>query len=339
MPRQTHPYKCPRCGLTTLRCDNIKKHFSLTKKKCLPILRDIELSEHVKELVLNNRDLVFCTDRDLFPLNNVSASYITNNNNQNNNIQNNNIQLVINQISCLDRLRMYKNHGNDIKSLEENTLLFLNGTELDDYKKDPIDKHMTNENVIAIVKELSRFSSNFLYDKTEKSYFFMTNRDISKTSEHEIICKQVQNLKHFYLCEYEKFLIRMFLKLEGTDDGLTCESHLKNYYKLLYAFDNKPCIVGMLDNEFLYDRTDERHSHDDDKYSIEEKINVIYNDVVENSTYKEIKNIYQRGIKIIHDSAGKNMQEINQKILDLLEIDSDFRNQMQSLTNNPLSIT
>ena len=52
------PYICPRCGTESFGKENIKRHFS-RKKPCKAFLEDIELSNEVRCIVLENRTLYF----------------------------------------------------------------------------------------------------------------------------------------------------------------------------------------------------------------------------------------------------------------------------------------
>ena len=59
-PPQPHqplrpPYLCPRCGYNTPKKPHMRYHFYATKKPCQGIVRLIELTEEIKQTILDHR--------------------------------------------------------------------------------------------------------------------------------------------------------------------------------------------------------------------------------------------------------------------------------------------
>jgi 5-methylcytosine-specific restriction endonuclease McrA len=54
MPKK-HPYTCPRCEYNTSKKSDIHKHFYVLKKTCPAIKQDIELTDNIKQYILDNR--------------------------------------------------------------------------------------------------------------------------------------------------------------------------------------------------------------------------------------------------------------------------------------------
>lgn len=48
-------YLCIRCGFNTKIKNDIRRHFYNLKKKCPAIKNNIELTDEIKEYILNNR--------------------------------------------------------------------------------------------------------------------------------------------------------------------------------------------------------------------------------------------------------------------------------------------
>ena len=49
------PYKCPRCGYSTAKKSNINNHFYQKIKICPASINELDLTDEIKECVLNNR--------------------------------------------------------------------------------------------------------------------------------------------------------------------------------------------------------------------------------------------------------------------------------------------
>ncbi len=49
------PYTCTRCGLTTIKKNDMKRHFFDRKKSCPAIKNNIELTDDIKNHILENR--------------------------------------------------------------------------------------------------------------------------------------------------------------------------------------------------------------------------------------------------------------------------------------------
>ena len=49
------PYTCPRCNYTAIRKEHMRNHLFKRAKKCPAVSLDIELTESIKEYILENR--------------------------------------------------------------------------------------------------------------------------------------------------------------------------------------------------------------------------------------------------------------------------------------------
>ena len=110
-------YICPRCEYTTIRKSNMFDHFYKRKTKCNFKSNDIELTNEIKTIVLNDRIYVVKKTKNV---NVKSMKHIINNidnitNNNIDNITNNNINIFLN----LDPIQKMNHHHKAIN----NTLL------------------------------------------------------------------------------------------------------------------------------------------------------------------------------------------------------------------------
>jgi len=55
MRPKREPYTCPRCGYSTSHKTNIKNHFYNTKSVCPATKAVIDLTDNVKQHILDNR--------------------------------------------------------------------------------------------------------------------------------------------------------------------------------------------------------------------------------------------------------------------------------------------
>jgi hypothetical protein len=54
MPKKPN-YQCPRCGYETHQRGHMNSHFYNTKKSCPAIKNPIDLTDEIKEYILDNR--------------------------------------------------------------------------------------------------------------------------------------------------------------------------------------------------------------------------------------------------------------------------------------------
>lgn len=105
MPRHKKPpYQCMCCGYTTDRKSCMQDHFYKLKKPCPKILNNIELTEEIKENILQNR--IYYIEKKPTTINQ------TINNSINNSINNyNQINNFINNLDIIDKITGYSDHN------------------------------------------------------------------------------------------------------------------------------------------------------------------------------------------------------------------------------------
>jgi hypothetical protein len=109
---------------------------------------------------------------------------------------------------------------------------------------------------------------------------------------------------------------------------------LERHYKLLGCFDLPAYIKDKNDIEILgnnYKESEEAFENKDEKekYILEEKYLKIYNNTVDNTKKCEINKTKKNIIEIIKNNSKRNMTEFNKKVIDLWNIDEEFKDRLK----------
>lgn len=249
MPRQKlQDFKCPRCGYTTHRMPSMRAHLYGNKKVCLAILAKIELTDDIKDMIMNRNQSI------TIPSSNPGTTSSTNstniNNTTNNNItNNNNITLVVQQFfneKPLDaNLMLYSKCKNiPIESLVEKAKVACNQLGWYDLNADKVkDGHhvIKDENCKSLFNTISSSTQGKLAPIVKQPdtdlYSVYDGSVYKQKSELETMQEVIYSAKHVFFDEYERTLkIKKEDEELDADKRLRCFNILKAYYLLLHAF-------------------------------------------------------------------------------------------------------
>ena len=229
------PYTCPRCGLTTHHKTNIKKHFYENKKPCPASRNKIELTEEVKNYILENRIYhAFIPDPRVIKCK--SASDLLQKFSEHKQIHINTLEESILAIEYVPKIR---NTLSDLNDIVNNATRSLNERDLNIF----IEKK--SRNTIEI-KETN--------DPNLKSMYI----DSGVNKIVSLICS---------LFHLERDLVRAFVK-----DEQEIQPFVEAYYFFLFSQDIQPAIRNLTDNEILYDDPNNSYSIVDSLMRIYKKV-------------------------------------------------------------------
>ena len=238
-------YTCIRCGYNTHDRSCIRRHLYIKKKPCQSIENDIELTDEIKETILNNRIYHMPKEKK-----NTTYNKIINNNN--------NINTYIANLDDIEKIQKHFQHMNIcIKPIEQiveekyerNIQMLQNGngnTKLCMSKTELID---TIENIVKInhLEEL-----NYIFDKKLDQIKIYEEDGWNARRIIPGIKIILTTLKEYYLDYYEKYLIsNIVYKRNKAQDTSKFTEHLEDYYKFLVCLDFQPYIEDRSRNDIL----------------------------------------------------------------------------------------
>lgn len=313
--KENYCYTCPRCGYETRSMTCINRHLYKRKKPCAVKIKDIDLTEDVKQNVLVNR--VYTNDTPL-------THTTTNNIIIHNNISFNNI---VNGMDVIDKLTKYIDHKKMYLIPLEDYVSSRFEPNKEDYSKDDLCQmvhDVTNAN--GKLEEM-----NVLYDEDKQSIKIYDKDDdnyCNKTWFEKDIASGIQSivrrLQLYCWDVYENFLIRSIEK-----QGIDYSKKLDEYYKFIGTIEVEPFAYDKNDNQLMF-------SPDDDEYfkghSRKNKLSLKYYEL-----YKMIRDSITTQDKIqlfaiifgrIKEVNLENINVLNKTLCDLIGVDKEFNNKM-----------
>ena len=312
MPKK-HPYTCPRCEYYTSKKPDMYKHLHNLKKPCPAIKLNVDLTDEIKQYILDNRIYQ--------PPKQTQQQVI--------NQQINNYQLIVNYINKKDfqeKITQYLDYTNDDLECYTDSLEKHYENKVDKLKNKYIkfrkDETLTCDGLIGVLDTCTSSKNvhkmNLMYDKVLdklqiyegewKSHHFETG-----------VQELISSIQDAYLDDYEEYLLKQYNDASIYDKQCIQEA-LTEYYQFLEAFDVLPRIKSS-DEEWIQDIK-------------EEYIGKLYNKVKDEMKASELKNIKKKVFNVIKTNCHESLLELNKQMMELIKMDETFKNNvMNELTN------
>lgn len=358
-------YTCPRCGHATNRKSNIISHFE-RKTDCPPKIKDIVLTDRIKDLVLKNRvyvqneivkDSTLSTHIDSPPvvvlqeetnitnqtiINNVQNNFTVTNNNNNNNIKTmyNNYNLIQNmvvKIDTLDKLKYLLDYNNkclvsfddSIENMFQKHLTYLRDNARGDHS-------MPENQLLQCVDHITRNNGEFTnfnveYCKKEQRIKIFNDGEWTTYLECSGIEKVVEYLLLNYLNDYELYLLTKIHEAMCSSKILM-EERLNIYYKFLSIFDILPHADGRSDQLLVG-----RSLKEGNPYYISDFGMKLYFEQKKKLSQREKRETRKQILMIIKTNSEANVKDLNLALIKLLVIDSEYKEKILAKLYNPLN--
>jgi hypothetical protein len=307
-------YECCRCGYKTKDKSKIKRHLYHLKKPCPSTSHDIELTDDIKQYILDNRIYKI-------PETKPATNIITNYNQINNFISSMDIQEKLNKyikyknIEIMDFEDQIEDHFNShIKKLDTNR---YSSYRLDfDDMLDVIDK------VTYISKNVENF--NIYYDEIPNKLKIFTCGEWNTLLLDAGIKQMLHKIKACYLDTYECYLLR---KLNDSNIGahsrMQFKEHLLDYFKFLSCFDISPYVSNASDGDIL--------KNNDDSYDLQDEWYPKFKGIKESITVTEANKVKKEVKDIVKRNTKSNIIELNKLIMQVFNADTEFK---ENIINN-----
>jgi hypothetical protein len=307
-------YQCCRCGYKTFQKGRIRRHLYHLKKPCPSTSHDIELTDDIKQYILDNRIYKI-------PETKPATNIITNYNQINNFISSMDIQEKLNKyikyknIEIMDFEDQIEDHFNShIKKLDTNR---YSSYRLDfDDMLDVIDK------VTYISKNVENF--NIYYDEIPNKLKIFTCGEWNTLLLDAGIKQMLHKIKACYLDTYECYLLR---KLNDSNIGahsrMQFKEHLLDYFKFLSCFDISPYVSNASDGDIL--------KNNDDSYDLQDEWYPKFKGIKESITVTEANKVKKEVKDIVKRNTKSNIIELNKLIMQVFNADTEFK---ENIINN-----
>ena len=318
--RAKTPYECCRCGYSTSHKACMRHHLYSLVKSCSGSKNVIDLTDDIKERILMNS--IYHLPVEQAP---PTINQIINNNNT-----------IINYIARMDtvcKINKYIEHTRipmiDFEQSIENKFdRKAKKLECNSYRHG---FSLKETDFLEIIDEISNVHAkidevNIVYDsKWQKLKVYEAGlwEELLVTSGLKKIIEMVQS---YYFNAYECYLIRnIHIENVAAIQKQHYRELLQVYYKFLAAFNVLPYVKGQYDNAILYNEYDDRREEGLDKYTLEEKFLSEYNKVAKSTTMGESNTLRKSVLEIIKRNSLKNIEDMNNKLLDLFNMDPAFK--------------
>ena len=183
-----------------------------------------------------------------------------------------------------------------------------------------------------IVDEISKINSNdfkqmnIIYDEKLKELNLYKSGSWENFIIDRGIKEVVEMLKDYFLDYYEKYLLKKIhtLAIKEQMKANKYKEDLERHYKFLGCFDLLPYVNDKDNMDILGE-----DEGDFGKYDIEEKWMSKYNAILYNLKKGEINKIKKNITDILKNNTKRNMKELNQNMIELLNIDKEFKSTLE----------
>lgn len=311
-------YECPRCGYTNQWKRNMSRHFYELKNPCSD-RKGLVLTDEIKEIVLKNHHYNINT---VSAVTTIGPSQITYNNNNN--------TTFVNGLETLTKLKHYlafnKTSTIDINDfVEAQHLSTVTRLENDEFKT----PHLINtEKFLMLIDDMVRTDQqkheemNVIYDDMLDRIKIYCDDEWESYMIDSGMKRIIQILRTNYLDTYECYMYRK-LFADKHINGYQLNNvriKLEEYYKFLCIFDHYPYIY---DNPIDY-VIDNYKTEDPDEFR--DFGMKKYEQIKKDLPKTEIAHTKKTVLDIIKRNNKVNLKRLNETILELINIDEDFKN-------------
>lgn len=299
----------------------MRRHLYSKKRECPAQINDIELSDNIKEVILNNRIYIVHKQEK-----SNTSTIINNYNNVNN---------FIAGMDAIEKLEKYTKHKNiEILSLEQSIedkyLNTVQRLENDSWK---YGFELKKDDLLEVIDQVSKIHLKSMEDNSAKSFedlniVYDKNADKLKIFDGEWeemllnrgVKKILQTIQSYYWDAYECYMLRKLHTDKNAFNKQRLKELLIEYYKFIGCFDVEPFVKNK-DNEDITGNSNKG----DDAFSICDEYYQMYLKTRDNIRKSEINNVKKVVLEIIRKNSDRNINELNKKVFELFNVDEGFK--------------
>jgi hypothetical protein len=281
------------------------KHLYKLLKPCPKSENNIELTEEIKQHIMQNR---------IYHVPKKTQTQVL--------IQNiNNIQQINNFVNKMDTIEKI----NTLTKKDETPLLTFNEQIKKDFDEeisickeveaDLASLTLRKSDIINIIDKLTRSdtidSNNVVYDKTPNTLSIYDNGSWKSYAFEQGVLQIIDDIKTYYLDNYEEFLLdKMSMNVTYPREKQKAKELLEEYYNFIVSFELRPLIVESSNPKFV--------NYNEQYYNI-------YRKVLDNIKLSHAKELKRAVYQMVKNNCSTAMLELNKRMMDIICTDEEFK--------------
>ena len=313
MTKNNSLYSCPRCGYTTPHKPSMRKHLYCLQKQCPGQEKNINLTDEIKEVILQNRIWRPPIEPTVTQPPVITLNQTINNYNQ--------MLNYVNKMDVVDKITKYVQHRNiPLLGFEDQVEQTYSET-IQKLEEGRFNNFLLNEkDIIGIVDNLTQFTDvdqlNVIHDSvSDHIKMFQSGEWVSMFFDAGLDDLMLR-VKCCYLDYYEAFLLKQLWNIAGYTRQVLTE-RLRDYYNFLVCFELDPYVKGICDGDILGD--------DKKTFDLEDNYYGVYCKIRDNIKHSDVKRLRKQVSNIVRKNNKSSVVELNSKMLDLMGVDEEFK--------------
>jgi len=306
----------------------MKNHLYETKKTCPCIVKNIELTDDIKEFIMTNR-LYHIVDEVK-----VTNQTINNYNTMNNFIANMDYVEKITKLANHKQLEIVdfesqveEEYQRTVNKLDRNTFKYGFSLNHQNFMEiiDTLTKALRGDKRNEFIEHI-----NFIYDSKRKRIRVYNSEKWEDLLVSAGLNYLISTIAAYYLESYETYLIRKINSAASIVQQTEQQKCLEDYYMFLACFDVDPYVKGKHDAQILYTQDSSEFNHtptadDIDAHKLVDKFTGIYTRIDESLTNSQKRALHKEVLDTIKSNTKNTVTEIDKNILNLINIDEEFK--------------
>jgi hypothetical protein len=237
MPRkQKLPYTCPCCGYTTPQKSHMQKHLYMLLKPCPKQENVIDLTEEVKQHILNNRVYHIPKKTET----QILIQQINNNQQINNFITRMDTFEKINKVIAKSNIELLPFDEQITQEYGDQISKFAT------IDANLVDVYMKTDNFIQLIDKLTLTDNidtmNVVYHKTSNRLSIFESDEWETYPFDNGVRQLLDKIKLVFFDKYEEFLLDKLHLDDNLRERVTAKELLEEYYKFLVSFELRPFV-------------------------------------------------------------------------------------------------
>jgi hypothetical protein len=279
-------------------------------KQCPACINDIELTDIVKQYILDNRIYKVKTQQP----SNITLNQTINNYNQ--------ILNYVNKMDVVDKITKFTEYKqiqliefeDHIQQCYQHHVNKLERNKFIDYQ---MDERTLMEAIDNLTHTTDAANMNVVHDVlSDRVRLFQDGEWVSLMFDAGID-ELISRVKSCYLDSYETYLIRRYVHPSSAFKKQQMMERLQDYYKFIVCFELDPVVMGQMDNDII--------ENGSDRYDIEERFMGIFRKIRDEIKHCDVMRLRRQVANVIKKNSKASMASLNIQMLELIQADEHFK--------------
>lgn len=290
----------------------MRKHLYCNLKPCPACNNAIDLTDEVKQYILDNR--VYRIEKREYV---ITLNQTINNYNQ--------IMNFVNKMDIVEKITRFTEYNEQpLIGIEDhitsNFQQYIDGMECNKYIDFALNEKSLIETIDTLTHEQHVHNMNVVHDvASDRVKLFQSGEWISLMFDAGID-DLMSRVKGCYLDYYETYLLRRYIETPSLYKKQQMSERIQEYYKFIYCFDLEPILIGQSDGEVLGD-----DKYGMSRYDLEERFAPMHRKIKETTSHCEVTRVRKQVANIIKKNSKANVIELNMRMLELVQADDQFK--------------